>query len=243
MVLEAGDATNRQRAEIPLREDLAADLAESVADKQEAFSGRPGAPSGPLSSKPIRDGKLPTDTPLFNVPGQLVKILNRDLAAASIAKRDDRGRTIDVLAFWHTYGSLLSAAGLAPRTAQAAMRHSSIDITMSIPIPEYWTWPASSTHSQSCRSMYNPIAVPKHSRMRLAVGKMNPPRRLHQRLHQNLTGHANPGQLPTGGRERRSAKKNVLTLHSKAFPERREATRTGLEPATSGSTEGQNTHG
>ena len=32
----------------------------------------------------------------------------------------------------HTYGTLLSKAGVAPRTAQAAMRHSSIDLTMNV---------------------------------------------------------------------------------------------------------------
>lgn len=31
---------------------------------------------------------------------------------------------------WHTFGTLLSAGGVTPRTAQAAMRHSSIDLTM-----------------------------------------------------------------------------------------------------------------
>ncbi|MGL5094393.1 MAG: hypothetical protein ACRDD1_02320 [Planctomycetia bacterium] len=32
----------------------------------------------------------------------------------------------------HSFGSLLSAGGVAPRTAQAAMRHSSIDLTMNV---------------------------------------------------------------------------------------------------------------
>ena len=32
----------------------------------------------------------------------------------------------------HSFGSLLSQGGVAPRTAQAAMRHSSIDLTMNV---------------------------------------------------------------------------------------------------------------
>src|SRR5438270_8226705 len=32
----------------------------------------------------------------------------------------------------HTFGSLLSKGGVAPRTAQAAMRHSKIDLTMNV---------------------------------------------------------------------------------------------------------------
>ena len=85
---------------------------------------------------------LPPDTPLFNVPTGLVRILDRDLVLAGIArrfkvdgkwkidKRDERGRTIDVHALRHSFATLLSKGGVAPRTAQAAMRHSSIDLTM-----------------------------------------------------------------------------------------------------------------
>ncbi len=67
---------------------------------------------------------------LFTVPAGLVRILDRDLKTAGIAKRDERGRTIDVHALRTTFGTLLSKGGVAPRTAQAAMRHSSIDLTM-----------------------------------------------------------------------------------------------------------------
>ena len=47
-----------------------------------------------------------------------------------IDKRDERGRTVDVHALRHTFGTLLSKGGVAPRTAQAAMRHSTINLTM-----------------------------------------------------------------------------------------------------------------
>jgi hypothetical protein len=49
-----------------------------------------------------------------------------------IPKRDDRGRTIDVHAMRTTFGTLLSKTGTAPRTAQAAMRHSDIKLTMGV---------------------------------------------------------------------------------------------------------------
>ena len=52
------------------------------------------------------------------------KILNRDLNAAGIPKSDDRGRTIDVHALRHTFGTNLSKAGVAPRVAQNAIRAS-----------------------------------------------------------------------------------------------------------------------
>jgi hypothetical protein len=75
---------------------------------------------------------LPPETPLFDVPTALVKILDRDLRLAGISKRDERGRTLDVHALRTTFGTLLSKGGVAPRTAQAAMRHSDIKLTMGV---------------------------------------------------------------------------------------------------------------
>ncbi len=49
---------------------------------------------------------------------------------AGIPKQDDRGRTIDVHALRQTFCTLLSQGGVTPRIAQAAMRHSSVDLTM-----------------------------------------------------------------------------------------------------------------
>jgi hypothetical protein len=73
------------------------------------------------------------DAPLFPQAALLqASLLDRDLVAAGVAECDDRGRTVDIHALRHTYGSLLSAGGVAPRTVQAAMRHSSIDLTMNV---------------------------------------------------------------------------------------------------------------
>ena len=41
-----------------------------------------------------------------------MKILDRDLRLAGIAKRDDRGRTLDVHALRHTFGTLMSKGGV-----------------------------------------------------------------------------------------------------------------------------------
>jgi Phage integrase family len=73
---------------------------------------------------------LPGDTPLFNVPAGLLRIFDRDLAMAGIPKKDERGRTLDVHALRTTLSTLMNRAGVAPRTAQAAMRHSDIKLTM-----------------------------------------------------------------------------------------------------------------
>jgi integrase len=69
---------------------------------------------------------------IFDVPANFIKIFDRDLVAAGIPKRDERGRTVDVHALRHTFGTHLSKAGVPPRIAQAAMRHSSIHLTMNV---------------------------------------------------------------------------------------------------------------
>ncbi|NQV29231.1 MAG: site-specific integrase, partial [Rhodopirellula sp.] len=119
--LEAADEKNRGGSSIPLRSDLAEDIREWVNRMRGSSTLR------------IDGGDaLPSDAPLFYVPSGLRLILDRDLKAAGIPKRDDRGRTIDVHALRHTFGTMLSQNGVAPRTAQAAMRHSKIDLTMNV---------------------------------------------------------------------------------------------------------------
>jgi integrase len=125
-VLHAADEKNRRGSNIPLREDLVADIRGWLDEKLAV-----------ARMKAIRHGDmvpeaLPADTPVFTVPAGLVRILDRDLALASIPKRDSRGWTVDVHALRHTFGTLLSKGNVAPRTAQAAMRHSSLDLTMNV---------------------------------------------------------------------------------------------------------------
>lgn len=75
--------------------------------------------------------RLPAETPVFEIPGgSLVKAFDRDLRAAGIPKRDDRGRTVDLHALRHTFCTWLNRGGLPLRTAQAAMRHSDPKLTM-----------------------------------------------------------------------------------------------------------------
>lgn len=161
LVLDAADEKNREGNAVPLRADLATDLREWLAEKAtlvaqdaaaESDSG-PGVvrfdPEAFQAGKRNRDdstgpeghscqrlprlpGGLSADTPVFTVPAGLVRIFDRDLRLAGIPKVDERGRTIDVHALRHTFGTLLSKGGVAPRTAQAAMRHSSIDLTMNV---------------------------------------------------------------------------------------------------------------
>lgn len=152
VTLNAADEKNRQGSTLPLRADLAADLRQWLDDKatvrQDAARN---APTLRIDAQPVKPGKhatgrirrreghscqgattLPPGERLFDIPTGLVRILDRDLQAAGIAKRDDRGRTLDVHALRHSFGTLLSKGGVSPRTAQAAMRHSSVDLTMNV---------------------------------------------------------------------------------------------------------------
>jgi integrase len=125
MILKAADEKNRQGSVIPLRGDLADDLRRWI----EVILA--GCGSGESDSQGNRPKGWAT-IPLFTVPAGLVRILDRDLVAAGIPKRDERGQTIDVHAMRHSFGTLLSKGGVPPRTAQAALRHSSIDLTMNL---------------------------------------------------------------------------------------------------------------
>jgi integrase len=124
--LDAGDEKSGEGNDLALREDLAADLGGWLADKLRRLQEEARQARDPIPAR------LPADTLLFTVPVELVKILNRDLRLAGIPKRDDRGRTLDVHALRHTFGTHLSKSGVTPRTAQAAMRHSTIDLTMNV---------------------------------------------------------------------------------------------------------------
>jgi integrase len=124
--LDAADEKNGEGSDIPLRDDLADDLRAWLADKLDRLQQAALTDGSPIPAR------LPPDAPVFAVPSQLCKILDRDLQLAGIAKRDDRGRTLDVHALRTTFGTLLSKGGVMPRTAQAAMRHSKIELTMGV---------------------------------------------------------------------------------------------------------------
>ncbi len=124
--LDAADEKSREGNVVPIRADLADDIRAWLADKL-ADARKAALRSG----EPV-PARLPADTPLFTVPDGLVRILARDLKAAKIPKRDDRGRTLDVHALRTTFGTLLSKGGVPLRTAQAAMRHSDPSLTANV---------------------------------------------------------------------------------------------------------------
>ncbi|MFO0939803.1 MAG: site-specific integrase [Pirellulales bacterium] len=103
--LDASKEKNRKGSTLPLRSDLAAEL-------KEWTKGKPNA------------------SKVFTVPTGLLRILNRDLSLAGIPKRDADGTIVHIHSLRHSFGTHLSKAGVAPRTAQGLMRHSRIELTM-----------------------------------------------------------------------------------------------------------------
>ncbi len=125
-VLGAWADKARLGAEIPLRPDLAADVRAWFAERLAALRAKARREGTPLPAR------LPPEAKLYEVPAALVVVLARDLRVAGIPKRDDRGYSVDVHALRHTFGTHLSRGGVLPRTAQAAMRHSTIQLTMNL---------------------------------------------------------------------------------------------------------------
>ncbi|OQA03102.1 MAG: site-specific tyrosine recombinase XerC [Planctomycetes bacterium ADurb.Bin401] len=124
--LKAKDEKAGRGAQIPLRNDLASEIKQYMKDKLLRLQNESKKKENAIPAH------LPAALPLFDMPDSMVGIFDRDIAAAGIAKEDERGRTLDVHALRHTFGTHLSKAGVAPRVAQAAMRHSSIHLTMTV---------------------------------------------------------------------------------------------------------------
>jgi len=78
-------------------------------------------------------GKLPTAR-AFKMPSKsrVANMVKGDLADAGIPYVDEAGRYADFHSLRHTTGSFLAAAGVHPKTAQEILRHSRIELTMSI---------------------------------------------------------------------------------------------------------------
>jgi len=226
IVLPGTDAKNGRRSTLPIRADVAAELLAWITERAEAVCGQRVGIAGRALP--------PADVPLLNVPTGLDKIIARDLAAAGIPKLDDRGRCVDVHALRHTFGTHIVAAGIAPRIAQAAMRHSSLNLTMGLytdprlldvagalaALPSLTTSlsdrePARATGTDDVRAVAPLVALD-------AV-----------RRGPNGSQWVNPDGK---GVERDESHKPKIHRGTRAFPGESKAPRSGLEPETYGLT-------
>lgn len=97
---------------------------------------------------------LAADVPVFRVPIELVKILNRDLKRAGIPKFNERGRVLDVHCLRGTFATLLSKGAFRcerhkPRCV-TAIPNSRPTFTA---IPSFWTCIRRWTLCRDCRSI------------------------------------------------------------------------------------------
>lgn len=122
--LKAKDEKAGRGALLPLRSDLVQEIHQFMREKLARLQHE-----ARKSNKPV-PARLPATIPLFDMPRSMVGVFDRDLAVAGIEKRDDRGRTVDIHSLRHTYATFLVKMGVPPRTVQALMRHSSINLTM-----------------------------------------------------------------------------------------------------------------
>ena len=121
------DEKSGKGSSIPLRDDVAKLLRIHLTERLDSLNSE----NGVLSMNVVL-ARLPFEMPLLAVPDKLVRILDRDLAAAGIPKIDERGRSVDVHAMRHTFATMLSTSGVSPRVAQEAMRHSTMELTMKV---------------------------------------------------------------------------------------------------------------
>ena len=123
--LPAAAEKSRRGADLPLRPDLVvairAALDERLEEAQESARER-----GTIRAR------LAPDERAFVAPVGFLRVLERDMAFAGIAKRDDLGRTFDLHAFRTSLCTHLSRAGVPLRTAQAVMRHSDPSLTANV---------------------------------------------------------------------------------------------------------------
>jgi len=69
---------------------------------------------------------------LLQLTGRTGELLEADLADAGIPYVDEAGRYADFHSLRHTTGSLLAASGVHPKEAQELMRHSDVNLTLSL---------------------------------------------------------------------------------------------------------------
>ena len=98
---------------IPLRADPCADLM-----RWNEMRG----PGSPTPSEVQSGARRRSTEPLFAVSPNLVRVFNRDSYFAGVLKREEGGRTVCVNSLRHTFATLLSRGGVAPRVAPKPRR-------------------------------------------------------------------------------------------------------------------------
>ena len=126
LVLRPGDTKNRQGGKIALHGELAAALALHI----DRLVGLLHLNQHGAISNVLKFGAVDEDPLLFDLPSNLVRIFDKDLAAAGIAKHDAQGRVVDLHSLRATFATRHARAGTPPQVLQRLMRHSNPALTM-----------------------------------------------------------------------------------------------------------------
>ncbi len=112
--LDASQAKNRTDSQIILRVDLAADIRAWIDQ--------------------LTDAAAEMNSPLFAIADRhsLLRCFDRDLELAGIPKVDARGHIACVHGLRHSFATSLARAGVAPKVAQTLLRHSDVNLTLSV---------------------------------------------------------------------------------------------------------------
>ena len=217
--LKSADEKNRQGNTIPISKDLAADLSDWLKDITADLDMAPGSELGESSESISSIFKQH----LFNVPDGLLRIFNRDLEWAKIPKKDSLGRTLDIHSLRHTFGTLLSTTGTEPRTAQAAMRHSDLSLTMNV-----YTDPTQLNVRAAVEKLPE-LAIPPSTKV--ADQNMSPNMPPEACPEGNIPAHCSENR--TGRSEKETDPKEAIDREKPCFPVLSTVGLTGFEPATS----------
>ena len=109
VTVKVGSTKNSKKAVLPLKEETATAMQQFLA------------------------GKMPK-APAFKLPSKyrMADMIRADCEVAGIDCEDNGRGKVDFHSLRHTTGTLLAASGVHPKVAQTIMRHSDINLTMSI---------------------------------------------------------------------------------------------------------------
>lgn len=215
ITIRGAHAKNGKRCVIPLRPDVASHLRDWLVDRQQRLSR-------------VGESLLPDD-PLFRVPTGLIRIFDRDLAAAGIPKVDERGHRIDVHAMRTTFNTQLAVAGVTPRTAMAAMRVSSLELVLNTYADEKHFDVTRAVNALPAPPTPTPaLAAPGSSEVAKPVVPIVVPTSGNGGALEGSAGSRSPS-----GKKSARVKKSGISRDSRVIPAKEEKRAKGLEPSTS----------
>ncbi|MCA9112225.1 MAG: site-specific integrase, partial [Planctomycetaceae bacterium] len=142
VTVEAGYSKHRQRDELPLHPELAAQLRQWLAVKRSTMDEAQDVirinTASDATDGPLWPGRWAADRRGWRMVKADLATTNEAAAKACPPKvdplvipyRDEQGRQFDFHALRHQFISMLAAAGVHPKTAQELARHSTITLTM-----------------------------------------------------------------------------------------------------------------